>query len=83
MICKAFSVIPLEDGIYDVMVVDASEDTARDEVRVELTITTGQHKGEVVGLRAHARNFHGDALSLLGQPGTLTVSDGNPSLQLD
>jgi hypothetical protein len=75
--------IPLEDGIYDVMVVDASEDAARDEVRVEVTVTSGRHKGEVVGIRASARTFPGDPIALLGQPATLTVADGNPSLRLD
>jgi hypothetical protein len=70
----------LPDGTYDALVVDAHAD---DDgiVRVEVTITTGEHKGDVVQLRGR---FPGkDELDLLAAPVTLTVRDGEPSLRLD
>jgi hypothetical protein len=80
-VCKAFYVIPLPDGTYDVFVVDAIEDPNDDAVQLELALTRGPDKGEVVRLRA--RHLRRDAVSLLGLPGTLTVTDGAPSLALD
>jgi hypothetical protein len=67
----------LEDGRYDVVVVDA---TPADDgsCRVELTILAGPHKGEVVGIRR--ANLADRALDLLGIPATLTVTDGAPSV---
>ena len=64
----------LPDGRYDVFVVDA---TATDgDFAVELTILSGAHKGEVIGLRA--RGFDEDEVGLLGLPGTLHVENGVP-----
>jgi hypothetical protein len=72
---------PLNDGMYEVIVVDAEEDSSRAAHHIELVVTAGQHKGEVV--RLEMTNFDRDALSLLGLPGTLTVVDGTPSFAPD
>jgi hypothetical protein len=64
----------LPDGTYDALIVDAADG------RLEVTITTGDHKGEVVMLRG---SFAGrDELDLLAEPATLTVVDGVPRLRL-
>lgn len=71
---------PIADGTYDVFVVDA-ESTDDGAVRIELAITTGPSKGEVVSLRVNG--IDRDALAMLGTPGTLTVVDGEPDMQFD
>ena len=70
----------LADGSYEALIVDAhTEDDGT--IRVELTITTGDHKGEVVQLRGR---FPGhDELDLLAAPATLVVSEGQPRVTLD
>ena len=69
----------LADGAYDVFVVHAA---ARDDgaLDVELTILSGDRKGEVVALQA--RNLGVDELEALGMPGTLLIAEGRPSLVL-
>jgi hypothetical protein len=74
-------VFPLEDATYDVIVVDATDDPSGAVVRLELAITAGAHKGEVVRITGH--NLQRDPLDLLGLPATLTVAGGVPTLQLD
>ena len=69
----------LPDGVYDVFVVDAAEDAG--VMRLELTILAGEQKGEIVNLASP--NLHGEPALLLGTPGTLTVADGRPGLQLE
>ena len=70
----------LTDGTYDALIIDARTDDDA-IVHVEVTITSGEHKGEVVALRGR---FPGrDELSLLAAPATLVVSDGQPVLTLD
>jgi hypothetical protein len=66
----------MHDGEYDAFVVWADElDDAR--VALELTITTGAHKGDVVTV--HASNLHPrDVLDLVGLPCTLRVCAGQP-----
>jgi hypothetical protein len=71
----------LEDGIYDVLIIDADVVDQNDVVRLELAITTGAHKGEVVAVRA--TNLGTDALSLLALPARLEVRDGVPSVDLE
>ena len=72
----------LEDGSYDVIVVDASAiPDGPDALRLDLTILAGEHKGEVVPMRASGLGV--DELDVLGVPGTLTVRDGAPSIVLD
>lgn len=46
---------------------------------VELTITTGSHKGEVVSVSAVG--LDADPLSLTGMPCTLVVEGGEPRLE--
>lgn len=70
----------LDDGTYDALVVDA-EEAEGGGVSIELTIVAGPAKGEVVTLVG--RGIAGDPLDLLGVPGTLTVTDGTPSLRLE
>jgi hypothetical protein len=70
----------LPDGRYDALIVDAH---AGDDgvLHLDVTITTGQHKGDIVQL---AGRFPGkDELDLLAAPATLVVSDGQPRLTLD
>ncbi|WP_436795279.1 hypothetical protein [Actinospongicola halichondriae] len=66
----------LEDGNYDALAFDA--ETEGDEITVELTILSGDHKGAVVSLRT--TDWHGDETDLLGIPATITVADGVPSV---
>lgn len=75
--------IPLEDGTYEVMVVDASQNTEKgpEVVHLELAVITGRHKGEVVRLNGY--QLAGDPLDLLGLPATLTVTDSVPTFQLE
>ena len=71
----------LEDGRYDALIVDATTDGDDGLLGLEVTITSGAHKGEVVFLRGR---FDGrDELDLLATPATLVVSDGQPRLTLD
>ena len=70
----------LADGRYEVLIVDAHAD---DDgiVHVEVTVTTGPAKGEVVAIKGR---FPGrDELDLLAAPGALVVSEGQPNLTLD
>ena len=69
----------LDDGVYDVLVIDATADG--DALALEFTIISGAHKGEVVGLRATGLDV--DELELLGMPGTLTVENGVPRFTVD
>jgi hypothetical protein len=72
----------LEDGAYDVFIVDANEDDDDvDVVHVTLTILEGAHKSDVIVL--HARGLRRDSIELFGLPGTLVVRDGVPHLALD
>lgn len=73
--------IPLEDGTYEVLVVDADSSPDDTVAHLEVTLISGPHKGEVV--RLAAQHLSGDPLALLGLPGTLTVEEGVPALQLD
>ena len=72
----------LEDGTYDVLVVDAEGlDDPPGAIRVDLTILAGEAKGEVVTLTAVG--LQRDPLDLLAEPGTMTVTDGQPHFALD
>src|SRR3954465_13557103 len=66
----------LDDGSYDVLVVDASVDGDAIAIAIELTIVAGAHKGDVVAVRATGLGV--DELELLGLPGTLHVENGVP-----
>lgn len=69
----------LDDGTYDAMVVDASDDAG--VVVLELAVLTGPHKGDVVTVRADG--LEQDPLELLAVPATLTVAGGEPTVQLE
>jgi hypothetical protein len=71
----------LDDGAYDVIVVDVDTSRDNDVVRVELTIVSGPHKGAVIAV--HAPAFEGDPISLLGIPATLLVEGGRPTVELE
>ena len=71
--------VVLPDGRYDVFVVDATADGP--VLAVDVTILAGEHKGEVLSVRAQGLAV--DELEALGLPGTLTVEDGEPSLALE
>ena len=74
----------LADGTYDVFVVDATGSTLEDGTEVmhlELTVTSGERKGEVVPLTA--ANLDRSEIDLLGMPATLTVAAGAPSITID
>jgi hypothetical protein len=69
---------PLPDGTYDVMIVDV--ETGDDgRVHVDIVLTTGTRKGEVLSLQTSA--LRQDPLTLMGLPATLRVSDGLPALE--
>lgn len=70
----------LEDGSYDAMVIDAA-DAADGGTRVDLTITAGEHKGQVLSLASSTSM--GDPIDMLGMPATITVTFGTPSVHID
>jgi hypothetical protein len=72
--------VPLPDGSYDAIVVDA-EEVGDDEIGLELTVLAGPEKGRVVELKG-PRGAH-DAIDLLGIPATITVTDGTPQVRLE
>jgi hypothetical protein len=73
----------LADGTYDAFVIDAEEidGGGPGSLRVEITVTSGEHKGEVVAVRGSVAGR--SALDLLGLPVTLVVDQGSPRLHLD
>jgi hypothetical protein len=70
--------IPLADGVYDAFVVWA-ETRDDDAIALDLTITTGARKGDVVSVRATSAPR--DAIDLVGLPCTLRVSSGQPTVE--
>ena len=71
---------PLEDGMYEAIVIDGSDDPDG-AATIEVAITTGPHKGLTVTLRKGPGGRN--PLDLLGLPATLTVTEGRPRLRLD
>ena len=75
----------LPDGIYDAFIVDVTieEGAGPDGATVhhlELTITAGEHKGEVLSIGAVG--MRGEEFDLIGMPATLTVEGGAPRVRL-
>jgi hypothetical protein len=68
---------PLADGTYDGFIVWA-EERVDGTIALDLTITTGPRKGDVVSVRA--TDAPRDALALVGMPCTLHVSAGQPRI---
>lgn len=67
----------LPDGRYDAFVIWAERaDDGR--LALDLTITTGEHKGDVVSIRG---GVDADPIALTGLPCTLVVEDGEPRLE--
>ena len=71
----------LEDGTYDVVVVDADEGAEAGSVSLDLAVLAGPHKGELVTLTA--AGLGRDPLDLLAVPATLVVTDGRPLVTLE
>jgi hypothetical protein len=69
----------LSDGSYDAIVVDAERDERG--IRLELTITTGEHKGEIVAVRATRLTM--DPVSVLGIPARIVVTNNTPTVELE
>lgn len=70
----------LADGTYDAFVVEA-EERADGGSALELTITAGEHKGQMLALSSSASM--GDPISLLGMPATVVVTNGSPTVRID
>jgi hypothetical protein len=70
--------IPLDDGVYDAFVVWA-EPRADGAIALDLTITAGAHKGDVVHVRATGAPRN--AIDLVGVPCTLRVRAGEPVVE--
>ena len=66
----------LDDGTYDALVFDADDDGT-----FELTILAGEHKGQVVSLRAD--DWSGDPIDMLGVPATIVVEGGVPAVRFE
>ena len=72
----------LPDDTYDVFVIDAEDDaTDTGVVRLELTVTSGSHKGDVIAVRAS--NLQRPSLDLIGLPARLEVVNGVPAVAFD
>lgn len=70
----------LSDGAYDVMVVDTRPAADDGSCVLELVISAGEVKGEVMELRVHGLDI--DPVELLGLPGVVEVDGGVPRFQL-
>ena len=73
----------LADGTYEAFVIDATIEGEGPErvVHLELTITAGEHKGEVLGIASHG--MQGEEFDLIGMPATITVLNNYPSVRID
>jgi hypothetical protein len=70
----------LDDGTYEAMVVDAT-DVDDGGIALEVTVLTGEHKGELLTVTAHGLDR--ESFDLLAVPATLVVLDGRPSVELE
>jgi hypothetical protein len=71
----------LPDDTYDVFILDAHDDDDARIIRLELTVTSGAHKGEVITLRAE--HLGRDAIALIGLPARLQVRAGVPTMDFE
>ena len=69
----------LADGVYDAIVVDAERD--EEGVTLELTITAGPNKGDVVAVRA--TNLTMDPINAVGIPARIVVTNNSPRVELE
>lgn len=70
----------LDDGEYDVIVIDAENIDAR-TLRIDVALTSGASKGDVASIRVV--DLARDAIDLLGLPATLVVVDRVPRLHFE
>ena len=71
---------PLSDGTYSAFIVDA-EEVENDVLSIDVTITSGAHRGELFTVRATGLTRR-DPVHLMGQPCDLVVTDGAPRIVL-
>jgi hypothetical protein len=71
---------PLEAGRYDAFILWA--EVRDDALALECTITSGDHRGEVVNIASSLLSVH-DELSLVGMPCTLVVDGDDVRVELD
>ena len=69
----------MADGSYDAIVVDAER--VEDGVRLELTITAGPNKGDVVAVRATHLTM--DPVNVLGIPARIVVTNNTPRVEFE
>ena len=67
------------DGTYDAIVIDAER--VEDGVRLELTITAGPNKGDVVAVRATHLTM--DPVNVLGIPARIVVTNNTPRVEFE
>ena len=78
--------MPLSDGIYDVIVVEA-ETSDDGDLEIDLAVTLGPRRGDVIRLRGRQVARGGgasdpeDPTAVLGIPGTLWVRGGEPTFR--
>ena len=70
----------LADGDYDCIVLDATDD-GNGGAHLELAVTSGASKGEVV--RVLALGLPYESIALLALPARLSVRGGEPTVKLD
>ena len=76
----------LADGTYDAIVIDATRvddanDASRAYIAIDLAITNGARKGDVVAVRATGADL--DAIEVLGLPVTLIVEHGASRIEFE
>ncbi len=69
----------LGDGTYDAFVVEV--EAIGDDVRLELAVTAGPFKGQVVAVRA--AGLDREPAELLGLPATVVVTGGHPTVRVE
>ena len=77
---RVLDVQGLDDGTYDVIVIDAHA-VEDDAIALELAVTSGAHRGDVVHLRA--RGLQRSWVELIGMPMMLNVTHGRPRVTLE
>ena len=73
----------LPDDTYDAFIIDARahDDAGTRVMHLDLTITSGAHKGDVVSVRASGLEH--DEIALIGMPATLRVNGGVPTVTFE
>jgi hypothetical protein len=70
----------LDDGRYDVIVVDARENADK-SIELEIAVASGARRGDMVTITA--THMSRGVIDLLAMPATLIVDDGEPRLVFD